>query len=82
MTIFMSLGMALLMSLGMSTVMTLVNIGMSAFPWMWLRAWCIGFLVALPLSLVLPGFLRRIAKRIGIADDRIVREDPAGRRTH
>jgi|GEM_PF-3477817 len=66
MLLFMSFGMALFMSMGMSFVMTVVNIGVDAFPWIWLRSWGIGFAVALPLSFLLPVVLRSLARRLGV----------------
>ena len=66
MFIFMSLGMAFFMSLGMSSVMTAVNVGASAFPEIWLKSWLIGFMVALPLSIIVPRFLRWTASKAHI----------------
>jgi len=66
MFIFMSLGMAFFMSLGMSSVMTAVNVGASAFPEIWLKSWMLGFAVALPLSIVVPRFLRWTASKTRI----------------
>ncbi len=68
MTVFMALGMAFFMSLGMSLVMTSVNVGfVDRFPFIWLRSWCIGFIVALPLSFILPVIFRKAAVKLGIA---------------
>jgi hypothetical protein len=66
MFIFMSLGMAFFMSLGMSSVMTAVNVGAEAFPWIWLKSWLLGFAVALPLSIAVPRFLKWTASKTRI----------------
>ncbi|MDR1690914.1 MAG: DUF2798 domain-containing protein [Candidatus Methanoplasma sp.] len=58
--------MAFFMSLGMSLVMVSVNVGVHAFPWIWLRSWAVGFLIALPLSIILPMFLMRVASKANI----------------
>ena len=68
MFIFLTVGSALLMSLGVSSVMTAVNAGLSAPLEIWLRGWLIGFAVALPLSMIIPRFLRWTAPRIGVAE--------------
>ena len=65
MMFFMAFGMAFFMSMGMSLVMVLVNVGIDAFPWIWLRSWSIGFAIALPLSFILPLALRSLANKLG-----------------
>jgi hypothetical protein len=51
----------------MSLAMTLINVGLNgAFVKPWLTGWGIGFLVSLPLSLVLPAFLQKIMKKLKI----------------
>ncbi|MDR1404937.1 MAG: DUF2798 domain-containing protein [Candidatus Methanoplasma sp.] len=67
MLIFTGLGMTFFMSLGMSAMMAVINVGPSAFPWAWMRDWCIGFIVALPLAFTVPMFLGWVAGKIGIS---------------
>ncbi|WNY29174.1 hypothetical protein MmiEs2_13970 [Methanimicrococcus stummii] len=57
--------MAITMSFCMSLVMTLVNVGpTSAFPFLWMRGWFIGFCVAFPLSMFLPKYIQKISGKI------------------
>jgi hypothetical protein len=64
-SLIMSLGMCVCMSVTMSLVMTLVNAGFSEnFFSIWLRAWGVGFCVALPLSFLVPKLMKRICDKL------------------
>jgi len=58
--VFTAFSTAILMTLALSFVMILVLVGPKAFPMGWLRAWGLAFVVALPLTFVLPPTIRRV----------------------
>ena len=57
--------MALLMSFFMSFVMTAANAGfVDRFFMLWMRSWAIGFIVAFPLTFVLPPMIQKAATKL------------------
>ena len=67
--VFTSVFMAFCMSFCMSLVMSIVNVGfVDYFLQAWLRSWSIGFIVALPLSFLLPSAIQKLATKLGIGD--------------
>ncbi|MCM1988713.1 DUF2798 domain-containing protein [Oceanirhabdus seepicola] len=62
---------AFLMAAGMSClislVMTLINVGISsALFGIWIKAWGIGFIVSLPVSIFYPPVIRKVIKKLTI----------------
>lgn len=58
---------ALGMSMCMSFVMAVINVGFSGMLiFAWLRGWLIGFIVAAPLSYVLPPLAMKALTNLGI----------------
>jgi hypothetical protein len=59
--------MALIMSMFIALIMTIVNIGFNdLFLKAWLTGWGMGFLVSLPLSVLLPPAIQHLMKKLGI----------------
>jgi Protein of unknown function (DUF2798) len=57
--------MALMMSCAMSFAMTFIRLGFSSLLLHeWLKAWAIGFAVALPTAMVVLPFVRRVVERL------------------
>jgi hypothetical protein len=55
------------MSFSISFVLTLINAGLrSDFLFVWIRGFTIGFIVALPISLIVVPIMRRVVDRITI----------------
>ena len=55
------------MSMCMSFVMACVNVGFSdGLIFAWIRGWIIGFIVAAPLSYVLPPIANRALEALGV----------------
>jgi len=63
--ILFSVVMAFFMALTMSFVMTLLNLGpVPFFMAAWMRSFAVGFLVALPVSLLMNPLIRKIVGRL------------------
>ncbi|MCB0644299.1 MAG: DUF2798 domain-containing protein [Phaeodactylibacter sp.] len=67
--IAMGLLMAFFMAFVMSLIMTLVNVGLiEAFPLIWLKSFTIGFLVAVPTSMVAAPISQKLIQNFAAND--------------